>query len=233
MPKYRMDTFSHLFKALQAGCPPHAGLAIGFDRLIAVMLGCDTVRDVIAFPKNSNGEDPMVQSPGKIGQRQLLDYHLKVVSRERLEALSEKNDARYHFIKYRKLLEEHPENLADMVSGKREVLQPKDKSEPAVMAAVMVDDTSDLVKSNIVESDLISALKIDKFRSIADTHGAVGESILIGLGLEKATPEEVKRNATAWGLPVEQLEELVRLHQRAVVEKMESARLKSEGKASI
>ena len=80
MPQSRMDDFKHLFRALEAGCPPHAGLAIGFDRLIAVMQGRDTVRDVIAFPKNSNGEDPMVESPGSMHQKQLEAYHLSIVS---------------------------------------------------------------------------------------------------------------------------------------------------------
>ena len=80
-----MDDFKHLFRALEAGCPPHAGLAIGFDRLIAVMQDRDTVRDVIAFPKNSNGEDPMVESPGPIHWKELEAYHLQVVPRDRRE----------------------------------------------------------------------------------------------------------------------------------------------------
>ena len=96
-----MDDFKHLFRALEAGCPPHAGLAIGFDRLIAVMQGRDSVRDVIAFPKNSNGEDPMVESPSPINQKQLQNYHLKVSHKDRLEALREKQEA--EFAKMREL----------------------------------------------------------------------------------------------------------------------------------
>jgi aspartyl-tRNA synthetase len=73
-----MADFSHLLQALRAGCPPHAGLAIGFDRLVAVMQGRETVRDVIAFPKNNNAEDPMVRSPSLMQRKQLMDYHIKV-----------------------------------------------------------------------------------------------------------------------------------------------------------
>jgi len=73
----RMESFSHLFNALRAGCPPHAGLAIGFDRLVAMMQGRDSVRDVIAFPKDKNGRDLMVKSPNKITDRQLEQYYLQ------------------------------------------------------------------------------------------------------------------------------------------------------------
>ena len=83
MPQSRIDDFKHLFRALEAGCPPHAGLAIGFDRLVAVMQGRDTVRDVIAFPKNSSGEDPMVESPGLMRRKQLDLYHLRIVPNSR------------------------------------------------------------------------------------------------------------------------------------------------------
>jgi len=73
----RMKSFSHLFNALRAGCPPHAGLAIGFDRLLAMMQGRNSVRDVIAFPKDKNGRDLMVQSPNQITDKQLEQYHLQ------------------------------------------------------------------------------------------------------------------------------------------------------------
>lgn len=65
MPPRRLSEFSHLLEVLRAGCPPHAGIALGFDRLVAVMLGRTSVRDVIAFPKNGNGEDPLVGSPSR------------------------------------------------------------------------------------------------------------------------------------------------------------------------
>ena len=77
---HRVQDFDHLLDALSAGCPPHAGIALGFDRLLAVMTGADSVRDVIAFPKSGNkGEDMMVKSPSKITEEQLATYHLKLV----------------------------------------------------------------------------------------------------------------------------------------------------------
>ncbi|KAG7292485.1 hypothetical protein NEMBOFW57_002520 [Staphylotrichum longicolle] len=74
--------FSHLLEALRAGCPPHAGFALGFDRLVAVLTYTDSVRDVIAFPKSMKGEDLTVKSPGKITKEQLETYHLAFPSKK-------------------------------------------------------------------------------------------------------------------------------------------------------
>lgn len=76
MSEERINDFAHLLEALRAGCPPHAGLAIGFDRLIAVMTGRESVKDVIAFPKSSKGEDMMVKSPSLIRPDELSRYGL-------------------------------------------------------------------------------------------------------------------------------------------------------------
>ena len=73
----RIEEFSHLLKVLRAGCPPHAGIALGFDRLVALMLGKDSVRDVIAFPKNGKGEDLLIKSPSSMSEAVLKTYHLK------------------------------------------------------------------------------------------------------------------------------------------------------------
>jgi aspartyl-tRNA synthetase len=74
-----MKDFEHLLEVLRSsGCPPHAGIALGFDRLVAVMLGKDSVRDVIAFPKSGRGEDALVKSPSRMTEEQLATYHLKV-----------------------------------------------------------------------------------------------------------------------------------------------------------
>ena len=79
MQPERLADFEHLLAALRAGCPPHAGLALGFDRLVAVMLGKESVRDVIAFPKTGKGgEDTMVKAPGVITEEALETYHLRL-----------------------------------------------------------------------------------------------------------------------------------------------------------
>ncbi|RDL33570.1 Class II aaRS and biotin synthetase [Venustampulla echinocandica] len=85
MSQERIEDFSHLLKALSAGCPPHAGFAIGFDRLIAVMCGTNSVRDVIAFPKSSKGDDPMVLSPRRVTKEELGRYKLQVIPGENAE----------------------------------------------------------------------------------------------------------------------------------------------------
>ncbi|KAF2483905.1 tRNA synthetases class II-domain-containing protein [Neohortaea acidophila] len=74
----RMKDFAHLLEVLRAGCPPHAGIALGFDRLVAVMLGKESIRDVIAFPKSGKGEDLLVKSPSRMTEGQLETYHLKL-----------------------------------------------------------------------------------------------------------------------------------------------------------
>jgi aspartyl-tRNA synthetase len=75
-----MGDFEHLLEVLRSsGCPPHAGIALGFDRLIAVMLGKESVRDVIAFPKSGRGEDALVRSPSRMTGEQMETYHLRVV----------------------------------------------------------------------------------------------------------------------------------------------------------
>ncbi|KAJ5170390.1 Nucleic acid-binding OB-fold [Penicillium coprophilum] len=79
MPAERLTDFSHLLDALRSGCPPHAGLALGFDRLVAVMLGKESVRDVIAFPKTGKGgDDAMVGAPSPMTGEALKTYHLQL-----------------------------------------------------------------------------------------------------------------------------------------------------------
>ncbi|KAJ8069988.1 hypothetical protein OCU04_000392 [Sclerotinia nivalis] len=77
MSDEKMSDFKHLFEALRAGCPTHAGFAIGFDRWVAVLTGRESVRDVIFFPKGNRGEDAMVGSPGMITKEQEEIYGLR------------------------------------------------------------------------------------------------------------------------------------------------------------
>jgi aspartyl-tRNA synthetase len=79
IPHKRIEDFRHLLNVLRHGCPPHAGIALGFDRLVAVMLGLDSLRDVIAFPKSGGGEDWLVKSPNTLTKEQLDTYHLRLV----------------------------------------------------------------------------------------------------------------------------------------------------------
>lgn len=71
--------FGHLMKALSMGCPPHAGLALGFDRLCAMLIGSSSIRDVVAFPKTQNGSDLVVESPSSVTDDVLREYHIKKV----------------------------------------------------------------------------------------------------------------------------------------------------------
>lgn len=78
MKPERVEDFRHLLDVLRSGCPPHAGIALGWDRLMAVMCGRESVRDVIAFPKSGRGEDLLVKSPNRMTDEQLATYHLNL-----------------------------------------------------------------------------------------------------------------------------------------------------------
>jgi len=73
------ERFGFLLEALSYGAPPHAGIAIGFDRLMMLMAQKNSIREVIAFPKNTQGISPMDGSPSAIDKKQLAELHLSVM----------------------------------------------------------------------------------------------------------------------------------------------------------
>ena len=72
------DRFGHLIRALGFGTPPHGGIALGVDRLVMLMVGEDSIRDVIAFPKTQKACDLMMNAPAAVDARQLRDVYLSV-----------------------------------------------------------------------------------------------------------------------------------------------------------
>lgn len=77
--------FGFLMHAFKYGAPPHAGLAFGFDRLVAILDGNEVIRDYIAFPKNNSGRDVMIDAPSTISNEQLVELSLEVQIQDKAE----------------------------------------------------------------------------------------------------------------------------------------------------
>ncbi|PST85154.1 aspartate--tRNA ligase [Pedobacter yulinensis] len=76
-PEEAQQQFGFLLDAFEYGAPPHGGIAFGFDRLSSIFAGLDSIRDVIAFPKNNSGRDVMIDSPSTIDQKQLDELKIR------------------------------------------------------------------------------------------------------------------------------------------------------------
>lgn len=72
------ERFGFLIDAFKYGAPPHGGLAFGLDRLVMLMLNCESIRDVIAFPKVATSAELMSLAPGKIEEKQLDELGLSL-----------------------------------------------------------------------------------------------------------------------------------------------------------
>ncbi len=70
--------FGYMLKAFTFGAPPHGGIAFGLDRMVALLCGTTSIRDVIAFPKTQKGQDLMTESPTPVTEKQLRDLHIRV-----------------------------------------------------------------------------------------------------------------------------------------------------------
>mgnify|MGYP001511797198 FL=1 len=72
------ERFKSLYTAFQYGAPPHAGMAIGIDRMLMMLKDEDSIREVIAFPMSASGQDMMMGSPSEVTEQQLREVHIKV-----------------------------------------------------------------------------------------------------------------------------------------------------------
>ena len=87
--------FGALYNAFQFGAPPHAGMAPGVDRMIMLIAGEDSIREIIPFPMNKNAQDVMMGAPAEVEERQLRDVHIQIVKEEKEKTLPGAEDQRF------------------------------------------------------------------------------------------------------------------------------------------
>ena len=84
-PEEQQIKFAHILDAFRFGAPPHGGLALGLDRIAMLVCGEDSIREVIAFPKNNKGADLMAQSPCEIGMKELREAYVQSTYKKKTE----------------------------------------------------------------------------------------------------------------------------------------------------
>lgn len=92
------DHMQHLLDALESGCPPHGGIALGLDRFISIICNCSSIKDVIAFPKSNEGRDIMSKAPTSLSEEDIKLYHISMVNSKKTEETTKATKDKEAFI---------------------------------------------------------------------------------------------------------------------------------------